>query len=132
MVKTKHRGPITQPDPGRFHVRVEGDRRRADIAREIGADVSDGYVTTGEIIESIADAFKKKAHTKPMLIIDQANSLKPAALRTLIHLFNECEDILGLVVLGTENLEVEIKRSVRYKAKFTLISRLADYASIPG
>lgn len=91
-----------------------GTKFLRNIAREIGADVSDGYVTTGEIIESISEAFKKKAHTKPVLIVDQANSLKPAALRTLIHLYNECEDILGLVVLGTENLEVEIKRGVRY------------------
>jgi len=85
-----------------------------EVAKEIGADIPKGsYVKVNALIESIAETIKRIAHIKPLIIIDQANSLKPSALRTFIHLFNECEDILGLVILGTDNLETEIKRNVR-------------------
>ncbi len=83
------------------------------IAREIGAETAKGYTSVNAYIDSISEAFKKMAHLKPLLILDQANSLKSSALRSIIHLFNECEDILGLVILGTDNLETEIKRGVR-------------------
>lgn len=85
----------------------------AAIIREIGAEMPKGYATLNAMIESISEAFKRMAYLKPELILDQANSLKSPALRTLIHLYNECEDILGLVILGTDNLEHEIKRGVR-------------------
>jgi hypothetical protein len=65
------------------------------------------------MITSISETFKRMAHLKPELILDQANSLRSSSLRTLIHLFNECEDILGLVIIGSDNLEHEIKRGVR-------------------
>lgn len=84
-----------------------------EIAREIGAEIPKGYATISALIESIAESVKRMARLHPLIILDQANSLKPSALRTLIYLYNECEDILGLVVLGTENLEYEIKRGVR-------------------
>ena len=85
-----------------------------EVATEIGAEIPRGsYVKVNALIDAISDTFKRIAHQKPLLIIDQANSLKPSALRTFIHLFNQCEDILGLVILGTDNLETEIKRNVR-------------------
>ena len=85
----------------------------AEIAREIGAETAKGYLSTNSLIGSISEAIKKMAYLKPLIILDQANSLKPSALRSLIHIYNECEDILGLVILGTDNLETEIKRGVR-------------------
>lgn len=85
----------------------------AELIREIGADMPKGYASLNAMISSIAEAFKRIAYQKPLLILDQANSLKASSFRTLIHLFNECEDILGLVILGTENMEHEIKRGVR-------------------
>lgn len=85
-----------------------------EVATEIGSEIPRGsYVKVNALIDAISDTFKRIAHQKPLLIIDQANSLKPSALRTFIHLFNQCEDILGLVILGTDNLETEIKRNVR-------------------
>ena len=85
-----------------------------EVAREIGAELPrTGYVKVNALIECISATFKRIAPAKPLLIVDQANSLKPSALRTFIHLYNECEDILGVVILGTENLETEIKRGVR-------------------
>ncbi len=88
-----------------------------NLAIEIGAELPKGYASVNDLIECIADATKRKAHLKPLYIIDQANSLRPSALCSLIHIFNECEDILGLVILGTENLEKEIKLGVRNKRK---------------
>jgi hypothetical protein len=84
-----------------------------EIAREIGADTPSGYVSIGALVDSISASVKRMSAIRPLIILDQANSLKPSALRTLIHIHNECEDVLGLVVLGTENLEYEIKRGVR-------------------
>ncbi|MEL3904430.1 MAG: ATP-binding protein [Treponemataceae bacterium] len=83
------------------------------LAQEVGADVPKGYITSSTIIEAVSEAIKRMASTRPLIILDQANSLKPAALRSIIHLFNENEDILGMVIIGTENLEYEIKRGVR-------------------
>ncbi|MDR2806280.1 MAG: ATP-binding protein [Dysgonamonadaceae bacterium] len=89
----------------------------AEIARETGAEVPKGFsnATVQSLIRNISETVKTLSHrnTRPLIILDQANSLKPSAFRTLIHLFNECEDVLGLVILGTENLEYEIKRGVR-------------------
>lgn len=85
-----------------------------EVAREIGANLPHaGYIKVNALIECIGGTFKRIAATRPLLIVDQANSLKPSALRTFIHLYNECEDILGVVILGTDNLETEIKRGVR-------------------
>lgn len=84
-----------------------------EIIREIGAETPKGYANINTMIDNISIAFKRMAYLAPLLILDQANSLKSASLRTLIHLFNQCEDILGLVILGTDNLESEIKRGVR-------------------
>lgn len=83
------------------------------LAQEVGADVPKGYITSSTIIEAVSESIKKMASVRPLIVLDQANSLKPAALRSIIHLFNENEDILGMVIIGTENLEYEIKRGVR-------------------
>ncbi|MFV0505902.1 MAG: AAA family ATPase [Bacteroidales bacterium] len=81
--------------------------------RELGAKMPKGYASVDAMLESIAKAIANLSNRKPLVILDQANSLKPSALRTLIHLFNDNEDKFGLVILGTDNLETEIKRGVR-------------------
>lgn len=83
------------------------------VIYEIGAEMPKGYASIAKMIESISKAFKRMAVHKPLLILDQANSLKPSAIRTLIHVYNECEDLLGVAILGTDHLEHEIKRGVR-------------------
>lgn len=83
------------------------------VAQLIGADIPKGYANINQLLDVISNTVKGMANTNPLLIVDQANSLKPSALRTFIHLFNLNEDILGLVILGTDNLETEIKRGVR-------------------
>ena len=88
-----------------------------NLAIEIGAELPKGYASVNDLIECIADATRRMAHLKPLYIIDQANSLRSSAICSLIHIFNECEDILGLVMFGTENLEKEIKRGVKLQKK---------------
>lgn len=85
----------------------------AEIIREVGADMPKGYASINAMIGAISESVKRMSYIKPLFILDQANSLRDSARRTLIHLFNETEDILGLVALGTEALEYEIKRGVR-------------------
>jgi hypothetical protein len=43
--------------------------------------------------------------------------LKPAALRTIITLYNECSSMMGLVISGTNNLKDEINNGVRHHRK---------------
>lgn len=76
-----------------------------------------GYKNISELIQLIADYFNKRQFDNPLLIIDEADKLRPAALRTLIPLYNKTEDRLGLVMSGTENLRKEIERGVRLNRK---------------
>ena len=75
------------------------------------------YQTISELIQKIATYFNERQFTAPLLIIDEADKLRPAALRTLIPLYNKTEDRLGLVMSGTENLQKEIEAGVRLRRK---------------
>ena len=59
------------------------------------------------------DRFIEIKQYAPMLILDQVNSLKPSVLKFLIHLYNALEDEMSVVIVGTENLEKQIKRGVK-------------------
>jgi DNA transposition AAA+ family ATPase len=76
-----------------------------------------GYVSTDTLSQRVIQFFREREIAKPLLIIDEADKLKPAALRILIPFYNELEDIAGVVVCGTENLEKEIKKGVQYAKK---------------
>ncbi len=76
-----------------------------------------GYVSTDNLLMLVAEFFQQRIGKKPLLIIDEADKLKHSALRTLITLYNECQDKMGCVMVGTDNLEVEVKRGVRYNRK---------------
>jgi DNA transposition AAA+ family ATPase len=77
-----------------------------------------GLVPTNNVdtfIEKVSEFLLMK--DKPLIIIDEADKLKPAALRLLIPLYNECEGHLGMTLLGTDNLEKELKRGVKFDQK---------------
>ena len=83
------------------------------LCRELGVTTSK-YDTAEKMLDGIVKFFKQRAkETTPLLILDEADKLKPAALRFLIPLYNRLEDEIGLVACGTENLEKEIKNGVR-------------------
>ncbi len=76
-----------------------------------------GYMSTDSLLMLVVKFFQQRRTKKPLLIIDEADKLKHSALRTLITLYNECQNKMGCVIVGTDNLEVEIKRGVRYNRK---------------
>lgn len=88
------------------------------VRKTLGENALKGaYKSITELIELISDYFNERQFSKPVLMIDEADKLRPAALRTLIPLFNKTEDRLGVVMCGTENLRKEIERGVRLHKK---------------
>lgn len=87
-----------------------------ELARVIGIEVKATY-SIDELGQRIAEFFRERNSLLPLLIIDEADKLKAAALRYIITLYNECEDMMGLCLSGTDNLEKEIKHGARYNRK---------------
>ncbi len=87
------------------------------LCKELGIAEPHGYVSVHGYMEKVVSFFKERVNYKPLLVIDEADKLRPSALRTLITLYNELEDQIGVVIAGTDNLEVEITRGVRYNRK---------------
>lgn len=88
------------------------------IEKTMGAGVLKGkYKTITEMVELIANHFLEMMDDSPVLFIDEADKLRPAAFRQLIPLFNRTKNRLGLIMAGTENLEKEIKAGVRLAKK---------------
>lgn len=75
------------------------------------------YISNSELCQKIADFFNEKQSEHPILLIDEADKLKPLAFGSLIPLFNKTEDRLGVIISGTENLEKEINTGVRLRKK---------------
>lgn len=88
-----------------------------ELAKQTIGEPKGAYKSIPVIIEKIAEYYNCLFLQKPVILIDEGDKLKPAALRSLISLFNKTEDRLGLVISGTENLEKEIKRGVKYSKK---------------
>lgn len=87
------------------------------LCKNLGIAIPAGYLTNDEVSELVFDYFSKRVRQKPQLIIDEADKLKPAALRFLIPLFNEHEDKLSVIIAGTENLKKEVERGVQHARK---------------
>lgn len=88
-----------------------------EVCRILGIGERRGYVDSNDLMRDIVDYFKQRTQLKPLLIIDEADKLRPGALRNMIPLYNELEGSLGVVILGTENLKKEIKRGVNFSVK---------------
>jgi hypothetical protein len=86
------------------------------LCQALGINIGNGYKSLDNLLELVIEFFKLR-QGRPLLIIDQANSLKPSVLSFLIHLYNECEDEMGVVMAGTEHLQIDIKRGVKYSRK---------------
>lgn len=90
----------------------------SNLCQCLGIEAVRKYSTSDDsIIQAIADFFNQRAAIRPLLILDEADKLKPTAIRVLIPLYNKCEDRLGLLVCGCDNLETEFQRGVRYNKK---------------
>lgn len=88
-----------------------------NLCRQLGIDLGRGWVNTDEVGMRVVEFFKARQRFRPVLIIDEADKLRPAALRSIIPLYNELEEQVGMVIMGTDNLEQEVKRGVRYNLK---------------
>jgi hypothetical protein len=85
------------------------------LALTLGIEPPKGGLSVSQIGVRISNFFNERAFTKPLLVIDEFKKLKAPAKRWIISFFNRIEDKAGLVVVGTEDLEEEIKRGVRLK-----------------
>lgn len=88
-----------------------------NLCRALSIDPGRGYVSGDDMTIKVINFFQQRKRFKPLLIIDEADKLRPAALRSLIPIYNELEEQLGMVIMGTDNLEKEIKRGVRFDKK---------------
>lgn len=88
-----------------------------NFMKVLGIAEPKGYVNIDTRMDMICKFFIDRKAERPQVIIDEADKLRPSALRCLIPLFNRCEDVISVAILGTENLEQEIKRGVSYKKK---------------
>ena len=114
----------------------------AELEKRIASTLGyqeDGWqvVTTIQNYRKIEFVYRSNgmAGDHPVLIIDEADKLKPAAFRKLIPLYNRTEHRLGCVLAGTENLHKEIARGVRNNTKGydEIDSRLGrSYIELPG
>lgn len=105
-----------------FYVQCEewtGQQFLKEMVRKIvGAEYLKGsYKSNTELIKILSQFFNERQFYKPVLLIDEADKLRPTAFRSLIPLFNQTEDRLGLILCGTENLSKEVERGVRLKKK---------------
>ena len=93
------------------------------------------YTDIPGLIKIITEYLNCLSADKPLLIIDEADKLRPAALRKLIPIYNRTEHRLGCVLAGTENLHKEIARGVRNNLKGydEIDSRLGrTFIELPG
>lgn len=85
-----------------------------ELCRILGVDTGKGYTSVDKLGLKAIDFLSNRKGKNPLLIIDEADKLKPSALRWFITLYNELEDEIGVIIAGTENLEKTIKRGVKY------------------
>lgn len=94
-----------------------------------------GYKTIADLLDMVVNYFNDMSLERPVLIIDEVDKLRPAALRVLIPIYNRTEDRLGVILSGTENFEKEIKSGVRLckKGYDEIESRFCrSYIHLPG
>lgn len=101
-----------------------------NLAQSLGIAVSkSNAVSADDLLMEIVNFFHARRNSKPILILDEADKLRSSALLTLITLFNECEDGLGLLIAGTEHLEKQMRSDARSNRKGgdELLSRFGGY-----
>lgn len=92
-----------------------------------------GYTDIPTLIRIVTDYLNSLGGA--LLIVDEADKLKPSAFRKLIPIYNKTEDRVGCLLAGTENLKKEILRGVRNNTKGydEIDSRLGrSYIELPG
>lgn len=83
----------------------------AEILRIMGMRAKICNNDNSAMIESIVAALKQQE--RPLLILDEADKLHNKVLYNFISLYNQLEDVCGIVLMATDNLERRIKAGVR-------------------
>lgn len=87
------------------------------LAQTLGIEAAGRAVTVDVLLMGVVTFFQARQARRPLLILDEADKLKGAALRSLITLYNECEGHLGVVIAGTDHLEKQMRADARYNRK---------------
>jgi AAA domain len=88
------------------------------LAQEVGIVFDKPNTAAWVMAEQITAWFNDKlANSRPLLVLDEADKLAPAALRFVIGFYNDLEDKMGMVISGTEYLERMIKNGVKRSSK---------------
>ena len=70
------------------------------------------------LTDAIIAALKNRSATgRPLLVVDEANKLKPSSLRLFIPLFNKLQGQVGMVLIGAHDLKKQIQGGVRRDAR---------------
>lgn len=105
-------------DSGVFYIRCREWAKReflTELCAMLGIDTGKSYIHIDKLGMKVCEFFRKRTGIKPLLIVDEADKLKDSALRWFIHLYNENEDEMGLIIAGTPHLEQRISRGVKLK-----------------
>lgn len=86
------------------------------LAGTLGVDV-EGLTVSGLTDEIVAFFKRRSAQVNPLLILDEANKLKPSSLRLIIPLYNKLKGEMGLVIVGADDLERHIKGGVKRQVR---------------
>lgn len=87
------------------------------LCRTLGINTGAGVKKPNDLLELVIEFFQQRSINKPLLLIDEANKLKDSAKLCLIPLYNDCEDFLGVVMSGPEDLQKNIENGVRYQKR---------------
>ena len=100
----------------------------------LGIQELKGYHTLDDILQQVIDFLLLKKG-RPLLILDQANSLHKSVFPYIIDLYNDLEERCGCIMSGTESLNKEIKRGVQYQQNHIdeIDSRFGrNFITLPG
>lgn len=88
-----------------------------NLAKNLGIDGGNKAISVDGLLMAVVEFFKVRRAYRPLLILDEADKLKSAAFRTLITLYNECEDQVGVLIAGTDHLEKQMNSDAKYNRK---------------
>lgn len=86
-----------------------------ELCRALGIDVGKHHLPIDKLGAKVTAFFSQKSNQRPLLLVDEADKLKDAALRWFIHLYNENDEKMGCVIAGTDHLEKRIRDGVRLR-----------------
>jgi type II secretory pathway predicted ATPase ExeA len=106
-----------------------------NLAQSLGIEAWGKAQSIDKMLMDVVSFFKQRRAMRPLLILDEADKLRGPALRSLITLYNECEDEMALVISGTDHLEKQMRADARYNRKGAeeLLSRFgARFLNLAG